>query len=115
MPPKKEAKKEEEPGDLESLPPLNSLVFSVVPRFNRKDHREVVMKAINDSFPEKCKTLLRDEIIAHGKAKGLITDPPPADDPNAASHKPNEQLAKAAADKLNEFSVVARRLKRDRW
>ena len=115
MPPKKEVKKEEELGDLESLPPLNSLIFSVVPRFNRKDHKEAVMKAINDSFPEKCKTLLREEIVAHGKAKGLITDPPPADDPEASKHKPADQLAKAAADKIFELSVGIRRLKRDRW
>ena len=115
MPPKKEAKKEDEPGDGEALPPLNSLIFTVIPRFNRKDHREVVMKAITDSFPEKCKTISREEIVSHGKAKGIITDPPPADDPEAASYSPVQQLAKAAADKLSELGTATRRSKRDRW
>ena len=73
------------------------------------------MKAITDSFPEKCKTISREEIVAHGKAKGLITDPPPADDPEAASYNPSQQIAKAAADKLSEMGTALRRSKRDRW
>lgn len=92
MPPKQPAKKgkddQEDFSDVPTLPPLNSVTFSLQYYvFNTVEIREKVQKYVTEHWPqERVKTLTREDIIAYGKAKLIIVDsttlpPIPHDDP----------------------------------
>ena len=124
MPPKpapgKKGADEVDLSDVASLPPLNSVTFTVLfGAFFSQATREKVQKYLNDHISqERVKTLTRDEIIAYGKSKQLILEPGqaqtlPADDPRAKMSEA-EQIAKAAVERLFELQVGARRTKKER-
>lgn len=64
------------------------------------------------------KILTREEIVTYGKQKQIILEPNvaatlPQDDPRLKMNE-DEQLAKAAVDRLFELSVHARRAKKEK-
>lgn len=126
MPPKpapgKKGKEDlEDYTDVVTLPTLNSITTSVLPRsFFSQQSREAVQKAIQEKFvtDHRIKTITREELIAYAKLRQIILEPNvaatlPQDDPR---HKMTEadQLAKATCDKLFELSVAVRRLKKEK-
>lgn len=124
MPPKpapgKKGADEVDLSDVASLPPLNSVTFTVLfGAFFSQATREKVQKYLNDHISqERVKTLTRDEIITYGKSKQLILEPGqaqtlPADDPRAKMSEA-DQIAKAAFERLFELQVGARRTKKER-
>jgi hypothetical protein len=114
MPPKKpEVKKEEDLSDLSSLPPLNQFTFQLFMNFKLKDNQDELQKYIIDNLnQERIKMISREEIILHGKEKGIISDSPPEEGPPLTE---NEQLCKSAADKLFQLQVAGRRTKKEKW
>lgn len=124
MPPKpapgKKGADEVDLSDVASLPPLNSVTFTLLfGAFFSQATREKAQKYLNDHISQdRVKTLTRDEIITFGKAKQFILEPGqaqtlPADDPRAKMSEA-DQLAKAAFERLFELQVVARRTKKER-
>ena len=111
----------EDYSDVATLPPLNSITTTLLPRaFFSTQSREAVQKAIQDKFvtDHRIKTLTREEIVAYAKQRQIILEPNvaatlPQDDPRLKMTEP-EQLAKATCDKLFEMSVAARRAKKEK-
>lgn len=119
-PPGKKGGDELDLSDLATLPTLNFINFTVLySKFFSNASREKLQKHVNEHFyPERVKTVTRDDIIAFGKSKQLILEPGqaqtlPADDPRAKMTEA-EQIAKSANEKLFELQVVARRTKKER-
>ena len=123
MPPKAQGKK---PGDdmdfsdLPTLPPANVFKFTVINKtFFSLENREKVAKRIQDnlvpSSADKIKMLTREEIVTSGKAKGTIADVAtlaPEDPRRNVSEE--DQVARAAADRLFEMTVMIRRAKKEK-
>ena len=119
-PPGKKGADEVDMSDLASLPPLNSINFTVLyHKFFSQASREKLQKFVGERFPpERVKTLTRDEIITYGKGKQFILEPGqaqtlPQDDPRVKQTEA-EQVAKAAQERLFEMQVMARRTKKER-
>ena len=119
-PPGKKGADEVDMSDLATLPPLNSINFTVLyNKFFSHATREKLQKYVSEHFPhERVKTLTRDEIITYGKGKQFILEPGqaqtlPHDDPRAKMSEA-EQIAKSAQERLFEMQVMARRTKKER-
>lgn len=126
MPPKPAAGKKgkedlEDYSDVHTLPLLNSIIISILPRyFFSTETREKVQKVINEKIltDPRIKTVTRDELLAYAKLKQIIVEPNiaatlPQDDPRLKMTEA-DQLAKAACDKIFELSVQARRAKKEK-
>ena len=76
-PPGKKGADEVDMSDLASLPPLNSINFTVLYHsFFSHSTREKLQKYVTEHFPpERVKTLSREEILTYGKGKQFILEP----------------------------------------
>ena len=126
MPPKVQAKKAgdlEDYSDLATLPQAKIFKFNLVFKsFFSQESRDKVTKRVQENLvatsADKIKTLSRDEIVRYGKEKGTILDQNqlmalPQDDPKRNLSEV-EMVARAAADRLFEMSVVIRRAKKEK-
>ena len=106
-PPKKGAKSlEEDFSDVPTLPPLNSLIFTLALDFKDKERRSQVSTKIKEEWKNKVRTITREEIIDYGKRKLTI-----AEDEDVKNIK---KVAQAAAEKIFEQFVHARREKKEK-
>ena len=106
-PPKKGAKSiEEDFSDVPSLPQLNSLIFGLALDFKDKERRAQVSAKIKDEWKAKVRTISREDIIDYGRRKLTI-----AEDVDVNNVK---KVAQAAAEKIFEQFVHARREKKEK-
>ena len=108
MPPPKKGDKslEEDFSDVPTLPPLNSLIFTLALDFKDKERRSQVSTKIKEEWKNKVRTITREEIIDYGKRKLTI-----AEDEDVKNIK---KVAQAAAEKIFEQFVHARREKKEK-
>lgn len=107
MPPKKGTKQiEEDFSDVPTLPPLNSLIFTLVMDFRNKERKAQVLEKIKEEWKARVKVVTRDDIVDYGRKKLIIEE-----DEDVHNTK---KVAQAAADKLFEQFVTARREKKER-
>lgn len=126
MPPKPQGKKTgdvEDFSDLATLPAANVFKFTVINKtFFSLENREKVTKRIQENLvptsTDKIKMLTREEIMTTGKAKGTIVDAAALaglspDDPRRNIPE-EDQVARAAADRIFEMTVAIRRVKKEK-
>ena len=127
MPPRAAAKK---PGDVEdfsdlaTLPQANIFKFTVICKtFFSLENREKVNKRILENLvptsADKIKLLTREEIMTSGRTKGTILDTAalqalPTEDPRRHISE-EDAIARAAADRMFEISVLVRRAKKEKF
>lgn len=125
MPPKggKKAGDADDFSDVATLPQANIFKFAVVPNvFFSQENRDKVTKRIQENLVptslDKIKMLTREDIMTSGKTKGIILDSAalqalPIEDPRR-SISDDDMIAKAAAERLFEISVLIRRAKKEK-
>ena len=127
MPPRAAAKKPgdaEDFSDLATLPPANIFKFTVICKtFFSLENREKVSKRVLENLVptsgDKIKLLTREDIMTYGRNKGTILDTAalqalPAEDPRRLISE-EDAIARAAADRLFEISVMIRRAKKEKY
>lgn len=106
-PPKKGAKSlEEDFTDVPTLPQLNSLIFTLITDFKDRERKAQVSAKIKDEWKNKVRTITREDIIDYGRRKLTI-----AEDEDVKNIK---KVAQAAAEKIFEQFVHARREKKEK-
>ena len=125
MPPKQVAKGKdlEDFSDIGSLPQAKIFKFTVVLKsFFSQENRDKVTKRVTDNLvatsADKIKVLTREDIMTYGKTKGTILDAAaqqalPEND-TRRNLSDDDMLARAAADRLFELSVMVRRAKKEK-
>lgn len=125
MPPKQQQKKDalEDFSDVTSLPAAKVFKFTVIMKtFFSQENRDKITKRVQENLIatslDKIKMLSREDIMTYGKSKGTILDQAAqqalaAEDPRRALSE-DDMVARAAADRLFELSVLVRRAKKER-
>lgn len=95
--------------DVASLPKANTCLFHVsFSKFKSTEIRMKIQDHVMKNFPEeRVKIVTRQEIIDYGKSKAIIEE-------GADGARYLQMLAQAAADRLFEVTVMARKAKKDK-
>ena len=127
MPPRAAAKKPgdaEDFSDLATLPPANIFKFTLVHKtyFSLENRDKVTKRVLENLVPtssDKIKLLTREDIMNYGRGKGTILDTAaiqalPTEDPRRQVTE-EDAVARAAADRIFEISVLVRRAKKEKY